>query len=243
MKFLEKLTQKAQNNKDFEGVTVAFLGDSVTQGCFEIYKDSNNVLRSVYDKRNSYEQLFYDMMAMLYPTVPVNIVNAGIEGDTARRGAMRVERDITRHAPDLTIVCYGLNDCADTEEGIPRYVNALASIFSQVEASGSDLIFMTPNMMNTEISHTISDPDFLEIAKTTAKKQNSGMFDAHIEAAKALCRERNIPVCDCYSIWKSFYHAGINTTELLSNKINHPTREMNRIFAYELIKTIVSSAR
>ena len=74
MKFLEKLTQKAQNNKDFEGVTVAFLGDSVTQGCFEIYKDSNNVLRSVYDKRNSYEQLFYDMMATLYPTVPVNIV-------------------------------------------------------------------------------------------------------------------------------------------------------------------------
>ena len=26
--------------------------------------------------------------------------------------------------------------------------------------------------------------------------------------------------------------------ELLSNKINHPTREMNKLFAYELVRTM-----
>jgi hypothetical protein len=99
---------------------------------------------------------------------------------------------------------------------------------------------MTPNMMNTTISPHLTDPDFIHIAEACAVKQNSGAFDAHIQAAKNICAERGIPVCDCYSIWKSLSQSGVNVTELLSNKINHPTREMNYMFAYELIKTMLS---
>jgi hypothetical protein len=33
--------------------------------------------------------------------------------------------------------------------------------------------------------------------------------------------------------------AGVDTTALLSNRINHPTREMNALFADELIKTML----
>lgn len=229
MKILDKIKAKAENNMDFEGVTVAFLGDSVTQGCFEL---------SVFDRRSSYEQYFSDMMASLFPTVPVNIINAGIASDNARRGALRVGRDVLRHEPDLTIVCYGLNDCGETQESIDRYVHALSEIFDQIKKSGSELIFMTPNMMNTKLSPDLTDPEFIKIATVTARKQTSGMFDAHIEAAKELCRQNDIPVCDCYAIWKALDHGGVNVTNLLANKINHPTREMNRIFAYELIKTI-----
>ena len=42
MKIFEKMAQKAKDNFHQEGVTIAFLGDSVTQGCFEIYKKENN---------------------------------------------------------------------------------------------------------------------------------------------------------------------------------------------------------
>ena len=48
----------------------------------------------------------------------------------------------------------------------------------------------------------------------------------------------NIPVCDCYAIWKKLYESGVSTTELLSNKINHPSREMNKLFAVELVRTM-----
>jgi hypothetical protein len=51
----------------------------------------------------------------------------------------------------------------------------------------------------------------------------------------------NVPLCDCYAIWKMLYENGVNTTELLSNKINHPTREMNKLFAYELVRTLFSN--
>ena len=64
---------------------------------------------------------------------------------------------------------------------------------------------------------------------------------SHLEAnvmAIMLCKELGVPVCDCYEVWRSLYAGGMRVTEHLSNKINHPTREMNRIFAYELIRTI-----
>ena len=239
MNIFEKMAQKAKNNSQQEGVTIAFLGDSVTQGCFEIYKKENNVIAPRFDRRYSYEQYFSNMLAHLFPSVPVNIINAGISGDSAPNGAKRVAKDVLRHEPDLVVVCYGLNDCKDTEAGIPPYVNALSNIFDQILEDSCELIFMTPNMMNTAISPDLMDEDFIKIADACAQKQNSGVFDAYIAAAKELCAQKGITVCDCYAIWKSLYENGANITELLSNKINHPTREMNYIFAYELIKTML----
>ena len=238
MKIIEKLAAKTADHMNHEGVTVAFLGDSVTQGCFEIYKKENNAIETVFDKRFSYEIGVFDILCMLFPVATVNIINAGISGDSAPRGLLRVERDVLRHEPDLTVVCYGLNDCSKKEGSIEKYVCTLGEIFDKIKASGSELIFMTPNMMNTRVSPHLTDPDFVTLAKRTAELQNGGTFDAHIEAARELCRERGVAVCDCYAIWKKLADSGVDTTELLSNKINHPTREINKLFAYELVKTM-----
>ena len=238
MKIIKKMAQKAEDHMNHEGVTIAFLGDSVTQGCFEIYKKTNNNIETVFDQRYSYERSVSDILGVLFPMVPVNTINAGISGDNSGRGACRVERDVLRHEPDLCVVCYGLNDCSRSEGSVDRYMGNLRQIFECILNSGSELIFMTPNMMNTKVSPHLTDPDFIELAKVTAIKQNEGYFDAHINGAKALCAEMGIPVCDCYAIWKKLASSGVDTTELLSNKINHPTRKMNRVFAYELVKTM-----
>ena len=238
MKIIEKMSSKSVDLYSYEGVTIAFLGDSVTQGCFEIYKLPNNGIETVFDKKNSYEMGVFDILATLYPNVPVNIINAGISGDNAPHGEKRVARDVLRHQPDLTVVCFGLNDCGGGFDGVSTYANALEGIFEQVLASGSELIFMTPNMMNTTVSPHLTDPDFIQLAKVIAQRQNDGVLDAYVDAAKAVCDKMNVPVCDCYAIWKRLHECGVNTTELLANKVNHPTREMNKLFAYELVKTM-----
>ena len=238
MRIIGKMAKKTADHMNNEGVLIAFLGDSVTQGCFEIYKKENNQIETVFDQRHSYERTVTDILATLFPMVPVNTLNAGISGDQATRGVERVERDVLRHEPDLTVVCYGLNECRGKPESVEIYTEALKKIFNKVKASGSELIFMTPNMMNTRVSPHLTDSDFIKLAEGTAKNQNSGIFEAHIEAARKLCRDMNIPVCDCYAIWKKLAESGVNTTDLLANKINHPTREMNRLFAYELVRTM-----
>ena len=122
------------------------------------------------------------------------------------------------------------------------YTEALEKIFDKLSTSGSDVIFMTPNMMNTKVSPHIKDRDFIAIAENCAKMQNDGTFDAHIDAARALCEKKGIPVCDCYAIWKTFYRGGVDTTELLANKINHPVPDMNKLFALELVRTIFTES-
>ena len=241
MKIIEKMAAKAKDNYNREGVTIAFLGDSVTQGCFEIYKAENGRIETVFDQKASYETGVLDILCTLFPSVTVNIVNAGISGDTAPHGSLRVEKDVLRHQPDLCVVCYGLNDCGMGEESVVKYTAALRDIFGKVRENGAELIFMTPNMMNTAVSPHMTDPDFIAIAEQCARKQNGGAFDAHIDAARRLCLEMHIPICDCYALWKRLSDSGVDTTNLLSNKINHPTREMNKMFAYELVKTMFLS--
>jgi hypothetical protein len=151
-----------------------------------------------------------------------------------------LERDVLRHQPDLTVVCYGLNDCDLKEESIGRYTGALRGIFEKLREAGSEIIFMTPNMMNTRISPYLTDPDFVKVAVRCEERQTKGAFDAHMDAARGLCREMNVPVCDCYALWKRMDEKGVDVTELLANKINHPTREMNALFAYELVRTLLT---
>ena len=65
-------------------------------------------------------------------------------------------------------------------------------------------------------------------------------MDEYMKTAKQVCVEKGVKVCDCYEKWKQLYNSGVNVTELLSNKVNHPLREMHWLFAYMLVDTMLS---
>lgn len=239
MNIVEKFKKKAQSNETEAPVTIAFLGDSVTQGCFELYKTGEASFKTVFDKTSAYHTYIARILAMLYPTVPVNMINAGISGDSAWKAVDRLERDVLRFQPDLTVVCFGLNDCGGEYDGLERYKNALSEIFDSLKAAGSEVLFMTPNMMSTEVSCHVTDSMFRNIAENASRRQNDGILAMYLEAAKAICKARSIPVCDCYAKWQLLYESGVDTTELLSNYINHPTREMQWMFAVSLVESML----
>ncbi len=239
MKIAELFAAKTRDNWNAPGVTIAFLGDSVTQGCFEIYKTSPDTLETVFDKNNAYHAHLARMLAELFPSVPVNIVNAGVSGSNAQHGLERLERDVIAHRPDLAVVCFGLNDCGGGTEKLDDYIAALDGIFSRLAEENTETIFMTPNMMCTSVSCHLTDEMLRSIADGCAKLQNEGVLDAYVAAANKLCAKRRVAVCDCYAKWKALEKSGANITELLANKINHPTRSMNRLFAYSLLETML----
>lgn len=240
MEIVNKICSKIKNPFGESPVTIAFLGDSITQGCFDVYIDNNKNVQTFYDKKNAYHNQLAEIFTLLYPSVPFNIINAGISGDNAPNGFCRLERDVLTHNPDLVVVCFGLNDCGGGKDGLGRYIEALSNIFKSIQKSGKEIIFMTPNMMNTELSPHIRDERILNIAKGTMKNQCDGILDMYIDEALKLCDEFNVRVCDCYKKWKHLYDCGVNTTELLANKINHPISQMNKLFAISLVETILS---
>ncbi len=81
--------------------------------------------------------------------------------------------------------------------------------------------------------------EIITLMEETAKRQNTGVKDAYMDTARKVCIEYNVAICDCYKIWKDMERLGIDTVELLSNKINHPTENMHWLFAFELFKTIL----
>lgn len=240
MKIIDLISNKSKSLYTEKIPTIAFLGDSVTQGCFEIYETEDGRVETVFDKENTYHKKLNEMLSVLFPNVPINIINAGISGDSAIGGVKRINRDVLSYKPDLVVVCYGLNDVNNEDEGIDDYCCNLRKIFNLVIASGAELIFMTPNMMNKYVSRKIEKEMFVDVAKKTSRQQNSGLLEKYLEAGKTIAEECGAKICDVYSKWKTLDKAGVNITELLSNYINHPTREMNSLFAISLLEVMFS---
>lgn len=240
MKIIDKIIAKSNDRKGAPAVTLAFFGDSVTQGCFEIYNKLNGDIETVYDQDNGYHSHLRRMLAYLYPNVPINVINAGISGGKAVQGLERIERDVIMHAPDLCVVCFGLNDSTKGMDMLDCYTDSLDKIFKSLNGAGIETIFMTPNMMAPTLSHTITDELQIDTANKCMGVQNDGVLDAYLDAAKKVAEKNGVRVCDCYARWKLLYKNGVDVTELLANKINHPTREMNKLFAVSLIETMMS---
>lgn len=239
MNIMRLITEKANDRSGKKIPTIAFLGDSVTQGCFEIFTKNDGNIETVFDKSSAYHNYLAEILNELVPEAPVNIVNAGISGDRAPLGYERLQRDVLAFNPDLTVVCYGLNDNSWGLENINLYTDALDNIFKELKDCGSEVIFMTPNMQNTEVSPHLGNESFKNLAQCTAEREKAGVLKEYIEAGKAVAAKHNVKVCDVYSKWQKMASLGVNTTELLANKINHPTRKMNWLFAFSLLETML----
>ena len=204
-------------------ITIVAFGDSVTHGALNDEINYETVYWNVLKKKiNQFREY-----------VPVNVINAGIGGATATSSLKRIDKQVLTHNPDLIIVCFGLNDINDTLE---KYISSLEIIFDKCKKSGAEVIFMSPNMLNTYVAE-----DTLEkhkgYAQFTADFQNSGKMDLYIYSAIKLAKDMNIKVCDCYSKWKELSKTQ-DTTLLLANRVNHPTQAMHQLFADELYKIV-----
>ena len=241
MKLVEKLIARSQDNRYQPPVTLAFIGDSVTQGCFEvthIKKEGAYPIKDVHDQDAVYHQVLRQMLADLYPSVPINVINAGVSGGHAYMGVDRLERDVISHRPDLAVVCFGLNDSGAGLDGLEKYAAALRGILARLRKEGIDAVLLTPNMMCRRVDCRITDELERRIAAGIVPVQNDGVLDAYMDAARAAAAAEGARLCDCYALWKAMDAAGMDTTAMLSNHINHPSRELHWLFAWKLFETI-----
>lgn len=234
---------KVSRNKFFgfnitrtKNLKIAFLGDSITEGCFELVKQDNEIV-IVRDQQNSYPAVLKNKLQLI-PGLSVEIINAGISGNTTKDGLQRLERDVLDKGPDLLILCFGLNDVtAFTPE---QYAENLYEIIKRLKKENIPVVYMTPNVLNTYI-HKNTLPELIETAENCCKKQNDGTMDELISRGKACALENGCVICDCYEAWKKLALQGYDTTELLCNYINHPTRQMHNLFADMLFEVIYNN--
>ena len=238
MNIVEKLKQR-QNSTTNPPVTIAFIGDSITEGCFEVYYKTQTQLDTVYEYQNAFPTRLRELLALLYPSVQVNIINSGISGDTVHRGLDRLERDVLRYAPDLVVVGYGANDCnLGGEAGVAAYSDDLRETFKRIKACGAEVIYLTEGPFCTKTSPTISDERLKPLAEKFSDLENRGVLGLYFSGGKRVADEEGVACCDVYSAWKVLEKSGVDVTELLANRLNHPSRDMHRYMAVKLLETM-----
>ena len=245
MKFLSILREKNENPLSAKPATLGFLGDSVTNGCFEVLPAlTDNGIQGfdvVYEPENAYSADLRKIFAMLYPHAQLNIINAGISGDSADGGLARMERDLLAYHPDLVVVCYGLNDSGRGDAGLERYRSSLVGILNGIRETGAEAILLTPQPICARVHTQLKGDNLRTMAAHLANTFKEGGFDRYMQTARAAADEAGVPVCDCYAKWMAMYENGVDITSLLANYLNHPTRELHWLFASSLAETIFTA--
>ncbi len=228
MKIIEKIAKDNKNHIENPSATIVCLGDSITQGLFRGYANPEAVYHNRMKKKLNF----------LFPNAVVNVINAGIGGDIAEFALNRLERDVFSRNPDLCIVCFASNDANCGKLDV--YKESLEKIFVELQKRDMEIIFMTPNMMNTYVSSNVEE-EWKNYAPEAAKMQNEGIFETYINAGIEVAEKNNVLVCDCYAKWKKLYESGVDITALLANSINHPKEEMHELFANSLLEVMFNN--
>ena len=207
-------------------MTVVVFGDSVTAGYFE---------DGVLDQAAGYVERLRGHLIRGNPDCVVNVINAGVAGDTAAVALRRVERDVLRYEPDLVVVAFGLNDAVAGDPAACRA--ATDEIVGRLAAAGVDrVVLVTPSFLCTRPGlnhgpHAARGAEFAAI-------QTGGGVAAVAQAVRDVAAGHGLPVADVYAEWSRRAAAGQDTDAMLSNGLNHPTRDAHAIHA-ELISAAV----
>lgn len=224
MKIKEKILLDRTGLEKYGPINIVIFGDSVSHGAVNGYIDYENVYWNILKKKlNKFREY-----------MPVNMINVSVGGTSASASLERLESQALNHSPDLMIVCFGLNDVNGT---LDVYLDSLKIIFEKSLAANCEVIFMTPNMLNTYVADDTYE-ELRSYAAITAEFQNSGKMDEFIYSAIELANSMGVSVCDCYSKWKELSKTK-DVTILLANRINHPTSEMHNLFADSLYEIII----
>ena len=225
MKVRDKLKMDFTGLFENGPINIVVMGDSVSHGAVNGYIDYEGV----------YWNLLKRKLNQFRSYIPVNVINTAMGGTTAEESVTRLDSQVFRYQPDLIIACFGLND---VNFPLENFLAALETLFSRCREEGFDLIFLTPNMLNTYVADDVEARYRKYSAKTAEYQREGGRMDQFMDAARALAVCMGVTVCDCYAKWKELSKT-TDTTMLLANRVNHPTTEMHRLFADSLYETIM----
>ena len=160
---------------------IVTMGDSITQAG---------------GQPGGYVTLLGQYLAAVYPSTPIEIVNAGISGHKATDMQARFDRDVIQAKPDLVTINVGVNDVwhafrdfqahKDYPDGslpngvpLPLYREKLEAMITAAEDAGIKVVLLTP----TVIHENLSSPENQRLA-------------GYIDAMKALGAAHHCPIVD-----------------------------------------------
>ena len=183
-----------------EPVTIVALGDSVTYG---------------YGVQDGYVTKWKRLLKQEFPQATINMINAGVSGDTSVMGLERREEDVISRNPDLVTVCFGLNDMKIQMSLEEFRTNMVEIVHHLKQETSAEIWLLTTN------------PTYQSPGNYLVSKYN--------QVTREVAKAEKIGLIDIWKAWKKHYDGNAPGSDLLLD-IAHPTEKGHEIFATELMK-------
>jgi lysophospholipase L1-like esterase len=230
--FQAALPSGAEPGHDGKPVTIVAFGDSTTapRQAVTVYADC----------------LKKDLPAR---GVAVEVINAGVGGNTTEAAKRRFEKDVLNRRPDLVVIQFGINDSTINVWANPpatrppvtreRYAANLSGFVQSLRSQGSDVILMTPNPMRwTPVLTNLygkrpyrpDDPDGL-----------NETLRPYADRVREVAGTNNVTLVDVYTAFQDYGAGkGQSMDDLLLDGM-HPNSKGHRLIADRLIRAILES--
>lgn len=194
-------------------VTIVALGDSITAVNHWTFGGLNYV---------GFLQHSLDGVGNCFPN-GYTVINSGIGGDSLSDGLQRLERDVLRFSPQLTIISFGMNDSCNPD--IASFRDNLRTMIDKIRQKGSSVLLRTPNpIINME-----NGTELLELSGIRYRVEEYA--EAIVETAKS----EGTWLVDHYSLWKkSMASKYRGEMMMLMGNCMHPNANGHRRFYHEL---------
>jgi lysophospholipase L1-like esterase len=168
------------------GTKILAFGDSITEG------ETAQALVLTwhqYDPANSYPTVLQSLLQTRYPpqAADIVVVNAGVQGETAIKGADRLVDEVRRNAPDVLLLMEGSND-----------VNEGASPFEISQAIRADIIHAFQYGVKLVLVSTL-----LPEVRGRGRAFNPDGIDETNEALRAAVEREGATLVDAFSVFEA----------------------------------------
>ena len=137
-------------------------------------------------------------VGMLGGYIGTEVINAGVGGDSTNNAVARFEKDVLKKNPDVALVCFGMNDQAQSiSKGSPNvslntYVKNMTEIIKKLQANGTDVILIAPHDAYAGTGYYKPGEygldyaygnmkDFCNAVRALALEYNCGLIDIYAE--------------------------------------------------------------
>ena len=190
-----------------EPVRIVCFGDSVTG----VYYHTGN--------RRAWGELVGIALRRLYPRAHLEMINAGVSGNTTADGLQRMDADVLRHHPQLVIAMFGLNDV--TRVAPEDFRANLRQIVARSRQSGAEVVLMTPNL--------VSPGD---------KQRTLESVTAYAQITREVGRELAVPVVDTFHAFQAVQAQDHRAWLGIMSDTIHPNMRGHKLLAGEVVWTL-----
>ena len=187
-------------------VNIVCHGHSVPAGYFKT---------PVVDSFNAYPSLLHRALKARFPQAVINVIVTAIGGEDAARGAVRFDREVLTHRPDVVCLDYSLND---RRLGLAAARTAWVSMIEQAQAAGVKVILLTPT---PDTRARLDDPNDPLVQHAAQVRQLAAQYDTAL--------------VDSLAGFAAAIARGTPLDDLLS-QLNHPNSRGHQLVATALLE-------